>query len=188
MRETPITRVTPEGLQVGDKTYELDVLVYATGFDAVTGSLDLIDIRGNGGVPLKQVWDDGPLTYLGLQVGGFPNFFTLVGPHNGATFCNVGVCGGLQVEWVSQMLGYMRDHKLSYSEPEADAQEKWTQQVYEDFSKTLLTEADAWWVKVKTHPDGTQTRRAMVHVSGGPEYRKFCDEVASNDYEGFVLK
>ncbi|WP_305639761.1 NAD(P)/FAD-dependent oxidoreductase [Polaromonas sp.] len=188
VRETPITRVTPEGLQVGDKTYELDVLVYATGFDAVTGSLDLIDIRGKGGVPLKQVWDDGPLTYLGLQVGGFPNFFTLVGPHNGATFCNVGVCGGLQVEWVSQMLGYMRDHKLSYSEPETDAQEKWTQQVYEDFSKTLLTEADAWWVKVKTHPDGTQTRRAMVHVSGGPEYRKFCDEVASNDYEGFVLK
>jgi len=82
----------------------------------------------------------------------------------------------------------MRDHKLSYGEPETDAQEKWTQQVYEDFSKTLLTEADAWWVKVKTHPDGTQTRRAMVHVSGGPEYRKFCDEVASNDYEGFVLK
>ncbi|MES2512378.1 MAG: NAD(P)/FAD-dependent oxidoreductase [Pseudomonadota bacterium] len=188
VRETPITKVTPEGLQVGDQIYELDVIVYATGFDAVTGSLDLIDIRGRGGEPLKQTWDDGPLTFLGLQVRKFPNFFTLVGPHNGATFCNVGVCGGLQVEWVSRMLGYMRDHKLVYSEPQEEAQDQWTKQVYEDFSKTLLTEADAWWVKVKNHPDGTQTRRAMVHVAGGPEYRKFCEEVAANDYEGFVMK
>ncbi len=188
VRETPITRVTPTGLQVGDQNFELDVIVYATGFDAVTGSLDLIDIRGRGGEPLKQTWDDGPLTYLGLQVRKFPNFFTLVGPHNGATFCNVGVCGGLQVEWVSRMLGYMRDHKLVYSEPLEEAQDKWTKQVYEDFSKTLLTEADAWWVKVKTHPDGTQTRRAMVHVAGGPEYRKFCEDIASRDYEGFALR
>ena len=188
VRETPITRVTPTGLQVGDKSYDLDVIVYATGFDAVTGSLDLIDIRGRGGEPLKQTWDDGPLTYLGLQVRKFPNFFTLVGPHNGATFCNVGVCGGLQVEWVSRMLGYMRDHKLVYSEPLEEAQDKWTRQVYEDFSKTLLTEADAWWVKVKNHPDGTQTRRAMVHVAGGPEYRKFCEDIASRDYEGFALR
>jgi cyclohexanone monooxygenase len=86
------------------------------------------------------------------------------------------------------MLGYMRDHKLVYSEPLEEAQDKWTKQVYEDFSKTLLTEADAWWVKVKTHPDGTQTRRAMVHVAGGPEYRKFCEDIASRDYEGFDLR
>ena len=169
-------------------TYELDVIVYATGFDAVTGSLDLIDIRGRGGETLKQTWDDGPLTYLGLQVRKFPNFFALVGPHSGATFCNVGVCGGLQVEWVSRMLGYMRDHKLVYAEPLEEAQDKWTKQVYEDFSKTLLTEADAWWVKVKNHPDGTQTRRAMVHVAGGPEYRKFCEDIASRGYEGFSLR
>ena len=188
VRETPITRVLPQGLQLGDQIYELDVIVYATGFDAVTGSLDLIDIRGADGMSLKQTWDDGPLTYLGLQIHNFPNFFTLVGPHSGATFCNVGVCGGLQVEWVSRMLGYMREHGLIYAEPLEDAQEKWTQQIYEDFSKTLLTEADAWWVKVKRRPDGTQTRRAMVHITGGPEYRRICEESAAKAYEGFVMK
>jgi len=188
VRETPITRVTPGGLQVGDRHYDLDVIVYATGFDGVTGSFDQIDIRGRGGVPLRQAWEDGPLTYLGLQVRGFPNFFTLVGPHNGATFCNVGVCGALQVEWVSEMLRYLRDRGLSYSEAREDAQERWTQQVYEDFSKTLLTQADAWWVRTKVNPDGSKTRRCLVHVSGGPEYRKFCDEVAAAGYAGFDLR
>lgn len=188
VRETPITRVTPTGVQVGDTHYELDIIIYATGFDAVTGSFDQIDIRGKQGASLKDVWQDGPVTYLGLQVRGFPNFFTLVGPHNGATFCNVGVCGALQVEWVSQMLEYMREHKLTYSEAKKDVQDQWTRQVYEDFSKTLLTEADAWWVKTKVHPDGTKERRALVHVSGGPEYRKICDEVAAAGYAGFELK
>ena len=188
VRETPITRIVPEGVQVGDTIYPLDVLIYATGFDAVTGPFDQMDIRGKGGMPLRDVWEDGPVTYLGLQVAGFPNFFTLVGPHNGATFCNVGVCGALQVEWVSEMLGYLRDKKLSYSEANDDAQEKWTAQIYEDFSKTLLTEADAWWVKTKINPDGTKTRRTLVHISGGPEYRKQCDEVASRGYEGFTLR
>ncbi|MES2480591.1 MAG: NAD(P)/FAD-dependent oxidoreductase [Pseudomonadota bacterium] len=188
VRETPITRVTPTGIQVGDTHYELDIIIYATGFDAVTGSFDQIDIRGKQGASLKDVWEDGPVTYLGLQVRGFPNFFTLVGPHNGATFCNVGVCGALQVEWVSQMLAYMREHKLTYSEARQDVQDDWTRQVYEDFSKTLLTEADAWWVKTKVHPDGTKERRALVHVSGGPEYRKICDEIAAAGYAGFELK
>lgn len=188
VRETPITRITPNGIQVGDTHYDLDIIIYATGFDAVTGSFDQIDIRGKQGASLKDAWQDGPVTYLGLQVRGFPNFFTLVGPHNGATFCNVGVCGALQVEWVSEMLGYMRERQLTYSEARQDVQDQWTRQVYEDFSKTLLAEADAWWVKTKVHPDGTTERRSLVHVSGGPEYRKFCDEVAAAGYAGFELQ
>jgi (2,2,3-trimethyl-5-oxocyclopent-3-enyl)acetyl-CoA 1,5-monooxygenase len=187
VKETPITRVVPEGLQVGDTVYPLDIIIYATGFDGVTGPYDLMDIRGKGGVRLSDEWDDGPVTYLGMQVRNFPNFFMMVGPHSGATFCNVGVCGALQVEWVARMLGYMRDKALSYSEVTQAAQEKWTAQVYEDFAKTLLSEGNPWWVKVKTNPDGTQTRRALVHILGGPEYRRFCDEIASKDYEGFEL-
>jgi len=187
VKETPITRVVPEGLQVGDTVYPLDIIIYATGFDGVTGPYDLMDIRGKGGVRLRDEWDDGPVTYLGMQVRNFPNFFMMVGPHSGATFCNVGVCGALQVEWVARMLGYMRDKELSYSEVTQAAQEKWTAQVYEDFAKTLLSEGNPWWVKVKTNPDGTQTRRALVHILGGPEYRRFCDEIASKDYEGFEL-
>ncbi len=187
VKETPITRVVSEGLVVGDTTYPLDVLIYATGFDGVTGPFDLIDIRGKGGARLADEWAEGPVTYLGLQVRNFPNMFMMVGPHSGATFCNVGVCGGLQVEWVAEMLEYMRSRKLTLSEATAEAQEKWTEQVYHDFERTLLTEGNAWWVKVTNNPDGTVTRRALVHVLGGPEYRRFCDEIAAKDYEGFEL-
>ena len=188
VRESPIERVTPTGIQTQDGHIELDVIIYATGFDAVTGAFDRIDIRGRDGVPLRQVWEDGPLTYLGLQVRGFPNFFTLVGPHNGAAFCNIGVCGGLQVEWVSEMIAHMERNRLQYSEPQEAAQEAWTARVYEDFSRTLLTEADAWWVKVKNNPDGTTTRRALIFVGDAPKYREFCDGVASRGYEGFDLR
>jgi len=188
VRERPIQRIVPEGVLVGDEVYPLDVLIYATGFDGVTGPFEQMDIRGKGGISLRDVWAEGPVTYLGLQVHGFPNFFTLVGPHNGATFCNVGVCGALQVEWVSKMIAAMRDQGKSYSEAQVAAQEKWTEQIYLDFSKTLLTEADAWWVKTTVHPDGTKTRRTLVHVSGGPEYRKYCDDIEAKGYEGFELR
>lgn len=186
--ESPIERVTPTGIQTPGAHVDLDVIIYATGFDAVTGALERIDIRGKGGLPLKEAWADGPATYLGLQAAGFPNLFTLVGPHNGAAFCNIGVCGGLQVEWVTQMIGYMRERKLTYSEPQAEYQERWTAQVYEDYAKTLLAESDAWWVKVTRLPDGTLRKRALIYVGGAPEYRKRCEEVAREQYEGFVLR
>lgn len=186
--EAPITEVTPEGIKTAEGEFELDVIIYATGFDAVTGSLDRIDIRGKGGTRLKDVWADGPLTYLGLQTAGFPNLFTLVGPHNGSAFCNIAVCGGLQVDWVSKMLKDMRNRNLNYSEPDEQAQAKWTEDIYKVFERTLMAEGDAWWVKVTEHPDGTVTRRALAYLNGGQEYRKICDQVAYHDYDGFIMK
>ena len=183
----PITEVTPTGITTTDGSYDLDVIIYATGFDAVTGSLDRIDIRGRGGERLRDAWADGPTTYLGLQARGFPNFFTLVGPHNGSAFCNVGVCGGLQAEWVTQMITYMEARGLTVSEPEQKAEDEWTEAIYKDFSRTLLAEANAWWVKTTTKPDGTVVRRCLVFVGGGPEYRKRCEQVAYMGYEGFEL-
>lgn len=188
VRTTPIRSVSSDGVMVGDELYALDVIIYATGFDAVTGAFDRIDIRGVGSVSLKDRWDDGPVTYLGVQVHDFPNFFTLVGPHSGATFSNVGLAGALQVEWVSRMIGYMRDNDLVYCEAAEPAEAQWTQKIYDDFARTLLPEANAWWIKVKKNPDGTETRRTMVHIMGGPEYRKTCEEVAQNGYEGFILQ
>ena len=187
IRETPIEQIEAGGIRTSDKFYDLDVIIFATGFDAVTGALDRIDIRGRKGLPLKDAWADGPVTFLGLQSRGFPNFFTLVGPHNGSTFCNVGVCGGLQGEWVTRMIRYMRDHGLVASEPTEAAQDAWTEEVYRDFARTLLAEANAWWVRVVEKPDGTIERRSLVHVGGGPEYRKRCEQVAYCDYEGFEL-
>lgn len=187
IREAPIVAIAATGIRTTDAFHELDVIIFATGFDAVTGSLDRIDIRGKRGGALKDAWADGPTTFLGLQARGFPNFFTLVGPHNGSSFCNVGVCGALQSEWVTQMLRYMRANGLSYSEPTREAEDQWTEAIYRDFARTLMADANAWWVKTTTRPDGTEVRRALVYVGGGPEYRKRCEQVAYNGYEGFVL-
>ncbi len=185
--KAPITRITPRGIETSAGQMDLDVIVYATGFNGVTGALDRIDIRGRDGLQLRTAWEDGPSTYLGLQVSGFPNFFTLVGAHNGAAFCNIGVCGGLQVEWVTQMIGYMRQQALSYSEPQEQAQEWWTAKVYDEFSRTLLADADAWWVKTTVQPDGSLRRRALIYAGDAPKYREICDEVADAGYKGFRL-
>jgi cation diffusion facilitator CzcD-associated flavoprotein CzcO len=188
VKEDPIEAVTPTGLKTRSAHYDLDMIIYATGFVGVTGAIERIDFKGKQGVRLADVWDVGPVTYLGLQVSGFPNLFTLAGPHNGATFCNVGVCGNLQVEWLCEMLDYLRKRKLNFVEANEDAQEKWTAEIYADFEKTLLTASDdAWWVKVKRHPDGRVTRRALTYIGGGPTYRKICDEIAENGYPGFRL-
>ncbi|GHF67048.1 flavin-containing monooxygenase [Seohaeicola zhoushanensis] len=187
IREAPIQEITPRGIRTSDGEYDLDVIIFATGFNAVTGALDRIDIRGKNGLPLKEAWADGPVTFLGLQSKGFPNFFTLVGPHNGSTFCNVGVCGALQGEWVTRMISYMKARGLTRSEPSEKAQDSWTEEVYRDFSRTLLAEANAWWVKVVEKPDGSIERRSLVHVGGGPAYRQRSEQVAYHDYNGFEL-
>jgi cation diffusion facilitator CzcD-associated flavoprotein CzcO len=188
LKTTPIDAFVESGAKVGDEIYDLDVIIFATGFDGVTGSLDRIDIRGHGGQRLVDAWEDGPSTYLGLQARGFPNFFALVGPHNGSAFCNVGVCGALQAEWVTRMLSYMDHRGLTYAQPTQAAEDEWTEAVYADFERTLMAETNAWWVKVTEKPDGTIVRRTLVYVGGGPEYRKRCEESAYNDYEGFELR
>lgn len=188
VKEDPIDCITSKGLKTKTAHYDLDMIIYATGFVGVTGALERINLQGKGGVKLADAWDIGPATYLGLQVNRFPNLFTLAGPHNGATFCNVGVCGNLQVEWVAEMLEYLRAKKFNYVEANNAAQEKWTADIYADFERTLLAgNDDAWWVKVKHHPDGTVTRRALTYIGGGPAYRKICDEVAQQGYIGFDL-
>ncbi|RAR57156.1 cyclohexanone monooxygenase [Paraburkholderia unamae] len=186
--ESPIERITPKGVWVGGREIELDVLIFATGFDGVTGALDRIDIRGKGGKRLTEVWADGPQTYLGLQISGFPNFFTLVGAHNGASFCNIGVCGALQVEWVARMIEHMHRNRLEYAEADPDYQSAWTEQVYHVYAKTLLADSDAWWARVTQNPDGSVTKRALIYVGSAPDYREQCEKSAENGYEGFVLR
>lgn len=187
VRETPIEEITETGIRTSDASYDFDVIIYATGFNAVTGSLDPIDIRGRGGQSLKDAWKYGPNTYLGLQSRGFPNFFTLVGPQNGSTFCNVGVCGPLQAEWLTRMLEYLRAKGLDYSEPTQAAEDEWNEIIYRDFAKTLMADGDAWWVKTVTKPDGTVQKRALVYAGGGQNYRKLCEQIAHDGYEGFEL-
>ena len=188
VRETPMQRITAEGIETAARHYDLDIIIFATGFDAITGAFDRIEFRGKNGARLDEVWADGPVSYLGLQTAGFPNLFTLVGAQSGAAFCNIAVCGGLQVDWVTKMLRDMRNRGLTYSEAEEPAQAKWEEDIVREFQRTLMAEADAWWVRVKTHPDGTKTRRPLTYLSGGQQYRSICDRVAYSNYEGFTLK
>lgn len=188
VRATPIEEVTCSGIRTSAASYELDVIVYASGFDGVTGSLDRMDIRGTKGLPLKEAWTDGPTSYLGLQARCFPNFFTLVGPHNGSAFCNVGVCGALQAEWVTNMITYMEQRGLTLSQPTQAAEDEWTESIYREFERTLMADTNAWWIKTSVKPDGTVVKRTLVYVGGGPQYRERCAQVAYAHYEGFELQ
>lgn len=187
LNKTPIEEIMPEGVRCSDKLYDLDLIIYATGFDAVTGALKRIDISGKGGQKLTAKWEDGPRTYLGMQTTGFPNLLTLVGPHNGATFCNIPRCIEQNVEWVTDLISYMNDRNLVEVEPTVKAEDDWTQHVDDLAQKTLFPTADSWFMGVNpNNPDAKRT--FMLYAGGAPHYKAKCDDVAKHDYEGFALK
>ncbi len=186
LKETPITEIVPRGVQCSDQLHELDIIIYATGFDAVTGSLKRIDITGKGGQKLSDKWVNGPRTLLGMQTVGFPNLFTLVGPHNGATFCNIPRCIEQNVEWVTNLIGYMKGKDLHQIEPTLEAEDAWTAHVDETAAGTLFPTADSWFMGVNLN-DPTKKRTFMLYAGGQRDYKARCDEVAAHNYRGFVL-
>jgi cation diffusion facilitator CzcD-associated flavoprotein CzcO len=187
LRETPIERVTAHGIKTSDRERHFDMIVYATGFDAITGAFDRIDIRGRDGRRLKEKWADGPRTYLGLQVADFPNMLTLVGPHNAATFCNLPRCIEQNVEWVSELLRHMRERGLKRVEATASAEAAWTAHVHETAARLLLMQVDSWMTGINKNVAGRQKRTFMAYAGGAPKYRQKCEEVVANGYEGFAL-
>jgi cyclohexanone monooxygenase len=189
LRETPVERVTPAGIRTTDRKYELDVIIYATGFDAIMGGITRLNVLGRGGRALNNVWADGPQTYLGLQVHGFPNFITLVGAHNGASFCNIPRCSGVQVEWITDFLAYMRGKGYSEVEPTQAAEENWTKLVYETANMTLLAGTESWFTGTNQNIAGREKFvKPLVWAGGNPAYRDICNEIAARGYEGFVFR
>jgi cation diffusion facilitator CzcD-associated flavoprotein CzcO len=186
LRATPIERITPTGIRTSNAEYPFDLIIYATGFDAITGPFDRIEIRGIGGRTLKEKWAKGPLTYLGLQVAGFPNLFTLVGPHNASTFCNMPRCIEQNADWVTALLRYMKARGYVRAEPSAEAEAEWTAHVHESAARMLFTEVDSWMTGVNSNVE--RGRTLMVYAAGAPKYRERCEQVAANGYEGFVLQ
>ena len=186
LNETPILRVTENGIQTTEAEFDFDYIVYATGFDAVTGSFERIDIRGVGGLSLRDKWRGGPRTYLGLQVAGFPNMLTLVGPHNAASFCNIPRCIEQNVEWVTELIRHMKENELMRVEATIQAEDEWTQHVFESAEKMLLGKTDSWFTGINSN-QGKAKRTFLLYAGGAPAYRERCDEVAANGYEGFVL-
>ena len=187
LRETPIERITPRGIETSDVEREFDMIIYATGFDAVTGSFDRIDIRGVGGQRLRDKWADGPRTYLGLQIVGFPNLFTLVGPHNAATFCNIPRCIEQNVDWVTALIAHMREQGYARVEATTEAEREWTQHVHDTGRRMLFTQVDSWMMGINSNVAGKDKRTFIVYAGGAPKYRERCDDVAARGYPGFAF-
>jgi cation diffusion facilitator CzcD-associated flavoprotein CzcO len=188
LRETPIERITPAGIKTSDAEYAFDMIIYATGFDAITGAFDRIDIRGLGGRRLKDKWSEGPRTYLGLQIEGFPNLFTLVGPHNAATFCNIPRCIEQNVDWVTALIRHMREKGYLRVEATAEAERGWTEHVHDTGRRMLFTQVDSWMMGINSNVPGKQKRTFVVYAGGAPKYREKCDEVAAGGYVGFTFR
>ena len=182
--ETPIKEITQSGIQIEGEAIDLDIIIYATGFDAITGAFKNIEISGENGQKLDEKWKDGPSTYLGMQTQGFPNFFTLVGPHNGSTFCNIPRCIEQNVEWVTDCIKYMSDNGYKKIETEKKAEEEWTRHVYEVAEPSLLMKTDSWFVGANIPG---KKRNFLMYAGGSPTYRAKCEEIAANGYEGFKL-
>ena len=187
LRQTPIQSITREGIALEDETLPFDIIIYATGFDAVLGGFNRMDILGVGGVTLKDKWAQGPRTHMGMQVHGFPNMFMLVGPHNGATNCNMPRCIEQNVEWVSDLMAHMVERDLGFVEATLEAEDEWTEHVYESVEGLLMAKVDSWFNGININLEGRQTRNFLLYMGGGPAYRERCDNVAADGYRGMTL-
>ena len=184
VRSAPIEEITPTAIRTADAEYEVDCIIYATGFDAMTGSLLKMDIRGRGGLPLKEKWADGPITYLGLATQGFPNMFMITGPQSPSVLANMPIAIEQHVEWIADCMSHMREEKLERIEALADAEQGWMALHTRIADVTMILQTDSWWVGANIPG---KKRILYPFVGGLPIYRAKCDEVAANGYEGFAL-
>ena len=184
LRQTPIQEITAKGIRTSEEDFEFDVIVFATGFDAMTGTFMKIDIRGRDGMTLKEKWAEGPKTYLGLQVSGFPNMFMITGPGSPSVLCNMPVCIEQHIEWVGDFIGWMWEHNLETAEADSRAEEEWGAHVNEVANNTLFVYANSWYLGANIPG---KPRVFMPYAGGAGTYRKRCNEIAENGYEGFLL-
>ena len=183
--ETPIQRITPKGIKTSTAEYEFDMIIYATGFDAITGSFNKIDFRGVDGVKLKEKWKHGPQTYLGVMVDGFPNMMMLMGPHT--ALGNIPRSIEYNVDWVTGLIGYARESSLTRVEATAMGVTAWTDHVKALGVGLLSNEVDSWMTGINSNVEGKQTRIVARYSGSAPAYRAKCDEVAANRYRELAL-
>jgi cation diffusion facilitator CzcD-associated flavoprotein CzcO len=185
VKAAPIERITPAGIRTTDAEYPLDIIVFATGFDAMTGPMLQMDIRGRDGVALQDVWDAGPRNYLGLQIAGFPNLFTITGPGSPSVLCNMPVAIEQHADWITDCIAYMRANGLERIEATPDAVDKWVAEVNDVAGKTLLPLAKHSWYLGANIPG--KPRVFMPYAGGMVRYREICQDVVARGYEGFSL-
>jgi cyclohexanone monooxygenase len=183
LSRTPITHITSSAVHTAAGAIEVDDLVLATGFDAMTGALLAIDIRGAGGLALRDKWADGPRTYLGLGVAGFPNLFTVTGPGSPSVLSNMLPSIEQHVNWIADCIDYLQQRQMARIEPTRDAEDAWVAHVAEVIGGTLLTTCNSWYIGANV----AGKKRVYMPYLGVPTYAEKCREVAAKDYEGFVL-
>ncbi|MGI8689673.1 MAG: flavin-containing monooxygenase [Thermomicrobiales bacterium] len=184
VRKNPIEAITPDGLRTRDAAYALDRIVFATGFDAMTGALLAIDIRGRAGSTLKQKWAEGPRTYLGIAVAGFPNLFIITGPGSPSVLSNMIVSIEQHVDWIADCIAYLRARNLAAIEATCEAENAWVAHVNEVANTTLYPRANSWYMGANIPG---KPRIFMPYIGGVGAYRQKCDTVAANGYAGFTL-
>ena len=184
IREAGIDEITPKGLKTGGKEYEFDAIVFATGFDAMTGSFAKVDIRGRGDVTLKQKWAEGPKTYLGLMVTGFPNLFFITGPGSPSVLSNMIVSIEQHVDWITECLSHMRKKGVGTIEATQQAEDNWVAHVNDVAYKTLFPTANSWYMGANIPG---KPRVFMPYIGGVHIYRQVCNDVVANGYRGFAL-
>jgi len=187
--EIPIERITKKGLRTADQEYEFDIIVYATGFDAITGSFDAIDIQGINGEKLDTKWKDGPSTFLGMFTQGFPNMLMPTGPQSGSASTNYprGIETG--VNWCTDLLEYMWKHDYARADATPEAEDRWTGHVTKMYSKMLMRKAKGWFTGYNSNVDGHEhgKTRYFVYNGGTPKYIATINEVAESGYTGLHL-
>jgi cyclohexanone monooxygenase len=184
IRANPIEEITESAVRVAAKHYEIDALVLATGFDAMTGSVARIDIRGRNGQTLNRKWAEGPRTYLGLMSAGFPNLFIITGPGSPSVLSNMIVSIEQHVDWIADSLAYMRGRSLDTMEAQRDAEDKWVAHVNEVAYTTLYPQANSWYMGANIPG---KPRIFMPYIGGVGAYRQICNDVAAKGYEGFAM-
>jgi cation diffusion facilitator CzcD-associated flavoprotein CzcO len=189
LRETPLERVTETGLRTTERDYDFDIIVYATGFDAITGAFDHIDIRGTEGQTLREKWRDSCSSYLGMMVHGFPNFLMPAGPQSGSASTNYprGIETG--VNWSSDFLQHLRERGITRFEPKAAAERRWTDHVVSMYSMMLMRKAKGWFTGYNSNVPGHEEGkvRYFVYNGGSPKYVNIINKVAQSGYEDVVF-
>lgn len=186
INENPIERVSEKGIKTRDEEIELDIIIYATGFDAVTGSFDAVDFQGLNGTKLRDVWSHGIRTFLGLTVKDFPSMFMIMGPHQ--MFGNIPRSIEYAVDWAAEIIEYARDNNILFIGATEEGMDDWTQHVWDCGQGLLANEVDSWMTGVNKNV-ATKQKRSMTRYNGpAPGFRKRCDEVKAREYSDFIIK
>ncbi len=180
LNETPIECITADGIRTSEAEHEFDMIIYATGFDAITGAFDRIDIRGTGGVALKDKWAETPVTFLGILVDGFPNFLMVMGPHAGLG--NFPRAVEYTSDWVTNLIRHGRERGMTRIDATKAAAREWTDHVIEVNEGLLFTEIDSWMTGVNHNVEGRHIRRVVRYSGGHPAFRRRCEEVSAGGY------